>query len=190
MGPPCPRWERERSESGSGSGLGALEVSGGRRRHGMNLPNAEPASCPPGQVSAAAGNAAVEYVRIACELAVDGKAAAMVTAPLNKESINLGMGTPRRHCCVGASRPSLVSRSPRSGSPNPRELSAASLMITAPTLMVNTMMIGAPMLGRTWRMRVLHLRLVHHRLHNGRKPNHSRTRDESKSRLNRPRPGN
>ena len=55
----------------------------------LNVPNAEPASCPPGKVSAAAGNAAVEYVREACELALDGKAAAMVTAPLNKESMNL-----------------------------------------------------------------------------------------------------
>ena len=59
------------------------------------------------------------------------------------------------------SRPSRLSIPPQLGTeigrPNPRKLSAASLMITAPTLMVNTMMIGAPILGRTWRTSVRHL---------------------------------
>ena len=59
------------------------------------------------------------------------------------------------------SRPSRLSIPPQLGteigSPNPKKLSAASLMITAPTLMVKMMMTGAAMLGRTWRMRVRHL---------------------------------
>ena len=49
------------------------------------------------------------------------------------------------------SRPSRLSIPPQLGTeigrPNPRKLSAASLIITAPTLMVKMMMIGAAMLG-------------------------------------------
>ena len=41
----------------------------------------------PGQVSAACGRAAVEYVRLATELCLSGEADAMVTAPLNKEAV-------------------------------------------------------------------------------------------------------
>ena len=37
------------------------------------------------------------------------------------------------------------------GSPKPRKLSAASDMITPPTLMLKMMMMGAAMLGSTWR---------------------------------------
>ena len=37
------------------------------------------------------------------------------------------------------------------GRPKPRKLSAASDMITPPTLMLKMMMIGAAMLGSTWR---------------------------------------
>ena len=48
----------------------------------LDLQNADPADCPPGEVSAAAGRAAVEYVFRACDLAVDGSVDAMVTAPL------------------------------------------------------------------------------------------------------------
>lgn len=55
----------------------------------MDLANTDPDSCPPGQVSAAAGRAAVEYVLRACDLAMAGDVDAMVTAPLNKEAMNL-----------------------------------------------------------------------------------------------------
>ena len=41
-----------------------------------------------GQVSAGAGRAAVEYVQRACDMALAGQAAAVVTAPLNKEAMH------------------------------------------------------------------------------------------------------
>ena len=55
----------------------------------IDLANATPADCPVGQVSAAAGRAAVEYVFAACDLAMAGKVDAVVTAPLNKAAMNL-----------------------------------------------------------------------------------------------------
>ena len=52
-------------------------------------------------------------------------------------------------------RPSRLSMPPQlgmsGGRPKPRKLSAASDMITPPTLMLKMMMIGAAMLGSTWR---------------------------------------
>ena len=55
----------------------------------IDLGNAAPESCPVGQLSAASGKAAVEYVLRACDLAMQGQVDAIVTAPLNKEAINL-----------------------------------------------------------------------------------------------------
>jgi 4-hydroxythreonine-4-phosphate dehydrogenase len=55
----------------------------------LDLGNAAPEECPPGQVGAAAGRAAAEYVFRACDLAMAGDADAVVTAPLNKEAMNL-----------------------------------------------------------------------------------------------------
>jgi 4-hydroxythreonine-4-phosphate dehydrogenase len=55
----------------------------------LDLANAAPHDCPPGQESAAAGRAAVEYVVRACDLAMAGEVAAVVTAPLNKAAMNL-----------------------------------------------------------------------------------------------------
>jgi 4-hydroxythreonine-4-phosphate dehydrogenase len=55
----------------------------------LDLHNAAPEECPVGRVSAAAGRAAVEYVFAACDLATSGKAAGVVTAPLNKAAMNL-----------------------------------------------------------------------------------------------------
>lgn len=49
-----------------------------------------PAGLPFGQVSAAAGHAAHEYVRLATELAMAGRIEALVTAPLNKEALQAG----------------------------------------------------------------------------------------------------
>ena len=49
-----------------------------------------PASLAFGQVSAVAGHAAHEYVRIATELAMAGRIEALVTAPLNKEALQAG----------------------------------------------------------------------------------------------------
>lgn len=55
----------------------------------LDLENADPAACPAGQISAAAGKAAVEYVFRACDLAMAQTVAAVVTAPLNKAAMNL-----------------------------------------------------------------------------------------------------
>ncbi len=53
----------------------------------IDLANADPARGDPGQVSAPAGRAAVEYVLRACDLAMAGAVDAVVTAPLNKEAM-------------------------------------------------------------------------------------------------------
>ena len=55
----------------------------------LDLANAAPDECPIGQISAAAGRAAVEYVFAACDLAMAGSVGAVVTAPLNKAAMNL-----------------------------------------------------------------------------------------------------
>jgi 4-hydroxythreonine-4-phosphate dehydrogenase len=55
----------------------------------LDMGNAAPEDCPLGQVTAGAGRAAVEYVFRACDLALAGAAHAVVTAPLNKEAMNL-----------------------------------------------------------------------------------------------------
>ncbi|MFO7167995.1 MAG: 4-hydroxythreonine-4-phosphate dehydrogenase PdxA [Chloroflexota bacterium] len=55
----------------------------------LDLANAAPETCPVGKISAAAGRAAVEYVLRACDLALAGAVDAIVTAPLNKEAMNL-----------------------------------------------------------------------------------------------------
>lgn len=47
-----------------------------------------PADMPWGELSAVAGNAAYEYIRVASELAVDGQVQAICTAPLNKEALH------------------------------------------------------------------------------------------------------
>lgn len=55
----------------------------------IDLGNADPAQIAPGRVSTAAGRAAVESVFRACDLALAGQVDAIVTAPLNKEAMNL-----------------------------------------------------------------------------------------------------
>jgi 4-hydroxythreonine-4-phosphate dehydrogenase len=64
---------------GEARGKGAIEV--------LDLKNVDPAACPIGVVSAAAGRAAVEYVLKSVGLATSGEIAAAVTAPINKEAI-------------------------------------------------------------------------------------------------------
>lgn len=54
----------------------------------LDLSNAQPQEIPVGQVSAAAGRAAVEYVNRACDLALAGQVEAIVTAPLNKAAMH------------------------------------------------------------------------------------------------------
>lgn len=48
-----------------------------------------PPDLPWGEVSSVAGDAAFQYVRVACELAVEGRVQAIATAPLNKEALHL-----------------------------------------------------------------------------------------------------
>ncbi|MFM9107451.1 MAG: 4-hydroxythreonine-4-phosphate dehydrogenase PdxA [Chloroflexota bacterium] len=55
----------------------------------LDLRDADPAACPVGEVTAAAGNAAVEAVFRACDLAMAGEVDGIVTAPLNKAAMNL-----------------------------------------------------------------------------------------------------
>ncbi|HVN67253.1 MAG TPA: 4-hydroxythreonine-4-phosphate dehydrogenase PdxA, partial [Candidatus Sulfotelmatobacter sp.] len=55
----------------------------------IDLHNADPAKIKIGQVSKAAGRAAMEYVEKAIELAKAKKIDAIVTAPINKEAIHL-----------------------------------------------------------------------------------------------------
>jgi 4-hydroxythreonine-4-phosphate dehydrogenase len=49
-----------------------------------------PADLPWGEVSAVAGDAAYHYVRVAARLALDGRADALCTAPLNKAALHAG----------------------------------------------------------------------------------------------------
>jgi 4-phospho-D-threonate 3-dehydrogenase / 4-phospho-D-erythronate 3-dehydrogenase len=53
----------------------------------VNFPNADPAMFRPGEVSALCGRAAWEYIEAAGRAALARKIAAVVTAPINKESI-------------------------------------------------------------------------------------------------------
>jgi len=55
----------------------------------LDLGNADPAEIAPGELSAAAGMAAVSYIRRAVDLAKAGTVAGIVTAPINKEALRL-----------------------------------------------------------------------------------------------------
>lgn len=55
----------------------------------LDLRNISPEACPPGALSAEAGRVAVEYVFKAVDLALAGELDAVVTAPLNKEAMQL-----------------------------------------------------------------------------------------------------
>ena len=53
----------------------------------INMKNSPVNSFTMGEVSAACGRAAYEYIEKACSLAVEGRAKALCTAPINKESL-------------------------------------------------------------------------------------------------------
>ena len=55
----------------------------------LDVHQLEPSQFTVGKLSAACGSAALEYVRTATQLCLDGEADAMVTAPLNKEAVSL-----------------------------------------------------------------------------------------------------
>lgn len=77
------------SAAGAGGTVAAQQASAPRARL-LDLHNADPAQIAPGQVAAQAGRAAAQYVVSACDLAMAGRAHAVVTAPLNKEAMHLG----------------------------------------------------------------------------------------------------
>lgn len=56
----------------------------------IDLENADPGVCVPGQLSGAAGRAGADYVFKACDLAMEGRVDAVVTSPINKEALKLG----------------------------------------------------------------------------------------------------
>ncbi len=68
------------------------QLSGGHYAPGtitvLDLQNAPPDECVPGQISSVAGRAAVEYVFRASDLALAREVDAIVTAPLNKAAMN------------------------------------------------------------------------------------------------------
>ena len=53
----------------------------------LDLRNADPSTLKPGQVSAAAGRASVEYVEKAVELALEGRVDGIATGPINKAAL-------------------------------------------------------------------------------------------------------
>ena len=55
----------------------------------LDVRQLEPSQFAVGKLSAACGSAALEYVRRATQLCIDGQTDAMVTAPLNKEAVSL-----------------------------------------------------------------------------------------------------
>jgi 4-hydroxythreonine-4-phosphate dehydrogenase len=55
----------------------------------LDLHQLSPSEVVPGKLSAACGRAALEYIRVATRLCLEGTADAMVTAPVNKEAIAL-----------------------------------------------------------------------------------------------------
>ncbi|MDD5773122.1 MAG: 4-hydroxythreonine-4-phosphate dehydrogenase PdxA [bacterium] len=55
----------------------------------IDLKNADPKKIPVGKISAQAGKASIEYIDKAVELIRKGDIQAMVTAPINKESVSL-----------------------------------------------------------------------------------------------------
>jgi 4-hydroxythreonine-4-phosphate dehydrogenase len=54
----------------------------------VDLANADPSSFEPGRVSASCGRAAWEYIEAAARAALAGEVKAVVTAPINKESVS------------------------------------------------------------------------------------------------------
>jgi 4-phospho-D-threonate 3-dehydrogenase / 4-phospho-D-erythronate 3-dehydrogenase len=77
---PDPEFELIRSPSDGHYRAGSIPV--------LDLANAPPEDCPPGEVTAVAGDAAVQFVFKACDLAMDGAVDGVVTGPINKASIN------------------------------------------------------------------------------------------------------
>lgn len=80
LGSPLPPVEEVTSPDAGVYAAGTLAL--------LDLHNADPQEIPVGQVRAAAGRAAVEYVFRACDLALAREVDAIVTAPLNKGAMH------------------------------------------------------------------------------------------------------
>jgi 4-hydroxythreonine-4-phosphate dehydrogenase len=80
VGPPCINLDIVKSLADGMYCPGYLSL--------IDLNNADPQACSVGQIKAASGKAAVEYVQAACDLAMFGDVDAVVTAPINKHAIN------------------------------------------------------------------------------------------------------
>ena len=78
-----PDWVIQDGDSPQRSGHSAAQISL------IDAHQLEPSQFAIGKLSAACGSAALEYVRTATQLCLDGQADAMVTAPLNKEAVSL-----------------------------------------------------------------------------------------------------
>jgi 4-hydroxythreonine-4-phosphate dehydrogenase len=79
----------------------------------LDLHQLEPSQLAMGRLSAACGRAALEYVRVATRLCLEGKAAALVTAPVNKEAVAISGEDFRGHTeyiaqLCGASEPRML----------------------------------------------------------------------------------
>ncbi len=81
LGMPPLRFERVETPSDADYAVGTIPL--------LEQNNADPAEIAPGVLSAAAGDAAVESVSLACDLALAGDVDAIVTTPLNKEAMRL-----------------------------------------------------------------------------------------------------
>lgn len=64
-------------------------AAGGNGVQVLDLGKIDLAQYAPGRLSEAAGRASIAYIRAAAELCLEGKADAMVTAPINKEAVAL-----------------------------------------------------------------------------------------------------
>ena len=87
----------------------------------LDLANADPEKIPLGKVSAEAGKAAGEYITHAAHLARIGSVGAMVTAPINKESLRLsGLPYPGHTEMLAALAGATSPRGGRGGQTQPR----------------------------------------------------------------------
>lgn len=83
IGLKLPDWDVQDGDSLQRSGHSMARISL------IDVRQIKPSQFAIGKLSAACGSAALEYVRTATQLCLDGQADAMVTAPLNKEAVSL-----------------------------------------------------------------------------------------------------
>lgn len=104
----------------------------------LDLNNADPAACPVGEITAASGRAAVAYVQRACDLCLEGRAEAMVTAPLNKDAMNQAGFDYAGHTELLTARTGAEK---------------VTMLLTGPTLRVVHVSTHVPLAEAIWRVR-------------------------------------